>query len=558
MVLDRSFLAFGLVIATSLLWKKRREAAQEEDASPEVTRFRSLLASGQLVHPYRRAEHFQQDITSIAKDDCVASFTDFASALACCCGANVSDKAEKHTFRDQLVRDIGTRTRHIIVILCDGMGNSILEQHLPQTAFLRHRNQSDRLRAVFPSTTPAALTTLATAQWPGQHGVPGWDLREQQRCEYPGEASSLVQLRILAPRIMNVRSNEPADYASFDDVFLVPPWSRSLQKTCERRMTYINAYNPDNKGETARGSDFSSWQAGLTSETTVSPFDLATIGETAFLTLGEPEGSHTALSYFRDGVDKALGTIAKAEASSQSTFTYLYSAHPDKHMHALGTDHSEVHAVVNGINDEIERLWNLLGDRYKLLSKYNVTLCDPESTPSRIDACVVVTADHGHVSVHPEDMLVLSDDILECLEYANVGVHGKVCDVFYVLCGLAVICTHDFALRQSLQGRHAFLHCKAGLQTTLRQRWRACRELQDAFVLLSIEEAIDNDLFGPVPPILKVRPRLGDFVAISVSRCTLVSPKECMEHKNHCQGAHGSLLGEEMRIPFILCSPSQD
>jgi hypothetical protein len=57
--------------------------------------------------------------------------------------------------------------------------------------------------------------------------------------------------------------------------------------------------------------------------------------------------------------------------------------------------------------NEIERLWDLLGDRSKLLSKYNMTQCQPESTPSRVDACVVVTADHGHVNVRPKDMLVL-------------------------------------------------------------------------------------------------------------------------------------------------------
>ena len=430
MVLDRSFLSFVVVITTSLLWKKRRRAKHEEVVSPEVTRFRSLLASGQLVHPYLRAEYFQQDTIAITKNDCVANFTDLASALASCCGANVSDTSQEPTFCDQLIRDIGTSTKHIILILCDGMGNAILEQHLPQEALLRRRNQSDRLRAVFPSTTPAALTTLATAQWPGQHGVPGWDLREQKGCDYPGEASSLVQLRVLAPRIMNIRSHEPADYASFDDVFMAPPWSRSLQDTCKRHMTYINAYNQDTTNKEARPTSFSSWQAGQKTETSESPFELATIGETAFSTLGEPEASHAALIYFADGIDKALGTIAKAEASSQSTFTYLYSAHPDKHMHALGTDHSEVHAVVNGINDEIERLWNLLGDRLKLLTKYNLTQSNSKSTPGRIDACVVVTADHGHVSVHPEDMLVLSDDIIECLEYANVGIHGKVCDVF--------------------------------------------------------------------------------------------------------------------------------
>jgi predicted AlkP superfamily pyrophosphatase or phosphodiesterase len=231
-------------------------------------------------------------------------------------------------------------------------------------------------------------------------------------------------------------------------------------------MTYINAYNEDSNNDATGATNFSSWQAGRTNEPMASSIDLATIGETAF----SPKGPHAALGYFRSGFCKALNSIAEAEASGQSTFTYLYTAHSDEHMHALGTDHPEFHTVVDGINGEQERLWDLLGDRSKLLSKYNMTQC-AESTPSRVDACVVVTADHGHVSVHTEDILELSNDIIECLEYANVGVHVKVCGASYVLFGVAVICSHAFALRHSLQGRQAYLHCGVGLQSTLRQRW---------------------------------------------------------------------------------------
>ena len=75
------------------------------------------------------------------------------------------------------------KRRHIVLILCDGMGNSILEGALPAAdggggessdrseSFFRGANDPSRLRAVFPSTTPAALTTLATATWPGRHGT---------------------------------------------------------------------------------------------------------------------------------------------------------------------------------------------------------------------------------------------------------------------------------------------------------------------------------------------------------------------------------------------------
>lgn len=432
--IDTSTVVFAIVVVVSVLWKKRQEKGAKE--SPQVSRLKHLLASAELTHPYLRAEYFQwrNEATNSIEENCVANFTDLASALAGCCGVTVEHAINER--ERELTQEIGPKTRHIVVVLCDGMGNTILDQHLSESSFLRRHNQSERLRAVFPSTTPAALTTLATAQWPGQHGVPGWDLREQPACDYPGEAgSSLVQLRILAPRIMNVRSHEPAGYASFDDVFLVPPWSRSLARTklteTRRRMMYINAYNGDDfpswyqgqSDEPQAASDFSSWQTGQTREEPVSLFDTATIGETSFATLGEPEGSTAALDFFKDGVDKALRSIAQADGSNERTFTYLYTAHPDKHMHALGTSHPEVRKLVRGINDELKEMWYWLGNRARFLSKYGVET-RTEST-RRIDATLVVTADHGHVSVLPQDMVVLPDNVIECLEYANIGVHGK-------------------------------------------------------------------------------------------------------------------------------------
>ena len=65
----------------------------------------------------------------------------------------------------------------------DGLGVELLEDHLKEDSFLRKAAQkaqkaSKEFLAVFPSTTPAALATLATAAWPGQHGIPGWELRD--------------------------------------------------------------------------------------------------------------------------------------------------------------------------------------------------------------------------------------------------------------------------------------------------------------------------------------------------------------------------------------------
>ncbi|MEE9278143.1 MAG: alkaline phosphatase family protein [Dehalococcoidia bacterium] len=62
--------------------------------------------------------------------------------------------------------------RQIVFVLIDGLGCNVLERLRPD-AFLRRRLVME-LRAVFPSTTAAALTSLATAAWPGIHAVPGW------------------------------------------------------------------------------------------------------------------------------------------------------------------------------------------------------------------------------------------------------------------------------------------------------------------------------------------------------------------------------------------------
>lgn len=98
----------------------------------------------------------------------------------------------------------------------------------------------------------------------------------------------------------------------------------------------------------------------------------------------------------------------------------------------------------------------------------------------------------------------------------------------------------------------------------LRQRWenlQNCGQLND-FLLLTIKEAIDEHLFGPIPPRLEVRPRLGDFVAIATGARCLVTGKEAQKFRfSSCpcrQGAHGSLLPEEMSIPLIIVTPESE
>ena len=578
----------------------------------DASRLKSLFADGKLVHPYLSKEFFQDSSSSSSsspKDHVALNFVDLAASLAICCGVNPSCSSEDDKLvacassnniiisaltdediqsrRLQLAAEIdggSSGRKHIVLILCDGMGNSILQNTLDKQSFLNRNNQQQRLRAVFPSTTPAALTSLATASWPGIHGMPGWNLRDKKGCSFPGnnnhnnKAHPPVQLLVLSDHIKDAQSGKLASemgFDSWDEVFVEQPWARHVGGTSsdgnnskkpttkQRRMIYINAYNGDDYQEWSQGTimndkerkrkhsdatDFSEWQMGkqASSETkkqsSSTLFETAKIEETAFDTLGEPKGSVDAIQYYRDGINAALDLIAKAERNDEKTFTYLYTAHPDKHMHALGVEHIEVRNVVHGIESETERFWRVLGDREALLSgKYDVGSSSSggveqenrlKKEDDAVDATVVLTADHGHVTVQPEDMVVLPECILELLEYACIGVHGK--------------------------GRHGYLHCRAGLQKPLQQRWKAIDELHQHFLLLTIEEAIEIGLFGPKHMRMKVRPRLGDFVSISIGTKTLVTPSEneAFCHPGCCQGAHGSLNSEEMHIPFILLEPS--
>jgi hypothetical protein len=62
---------------------------------------------------------------------------------------------------------------HIIFIIIDGLGMN-LQETFPSGGFLAS-NLISKARAVFPSTTAAAMTTFVTGKWPGEHGIIGWN-----------------------------------------------------------------------------------------------------------------------------------------------------------------------------------------------------------------------------------------------------------------------------------------------------------------------------------------------------------------------------------------------
>ncbi|WP_152353091.1 alkaline phosphatase family protein [Brachybacterium subflavum] len=75
-----------------------------------------------------------------------------------------------------LARDDGGRD---LVVLVDGMGSELLEEHLALTPTLRRlRDEVRTVRSVAPSTTATAMTSLITGLAPLEHGVLGYLTRD--------------------------------------------------------------------------------------------------------------------------------------------------------------------------------------------------------------------------------------------------------------------------------------------------------------------------------------------------------------------------------------------
>ncbi len=64
--------------------------------------------------------------------------------------------------------------KHLVVLLLDGLGDSVLNQFLPKNSFLRRHQVSTR-HAIFPSTTAAATTAIISGRAPLETGWLGWE-----------------------------------------------------------------------------------------------------------------------------------------------------------------------------------------------------------------------------------------------------------------------------------------------------------------------------------------------------------------------------------------------
>lgn len=224
----------------------------------------------------------------------------------------------------ELARVIGDAD-HLVFVLADGFGMTFVEA-LPQHAFLRGHLVAE-LQTVFPSATAVALTSLATAEWPNQHGVLGWWTL------LPEAGVTATVLRFL-----NRLNGQPLTELGIapEQVFPVP-------SVLARARRDVLALFPEQIVDSVYSLYFSG---------------------------GRPRRSYRTL---HEAVDIV---VERVRTAGTPTYTYLYTPSVDAAAHAYGTAHPETRGAVLELDRAMERLAQQLAGRARLVVSADHGLLD--------------------------------------------------------------------------------------------------------------------------------------------------------------------------------------
>ncbi len=242
----------------------------------------------------------------------VANFVDLSRAIAKLAGV---DDLELTQGAKQIASQIGP-SDHYVLVLVDGLGVSLV-QHLSEDSFLRTHLRMT-LQAVFPSTTVAALTSLATGLWPGTHGVPTW----WAYLAGPGVSATVL------PFIERF-SNRPLSKWGIQssEVFTAP--------------TLLPRFRRDPRSFV--------------------PNAITSSVYTSYASSGAEVTGYTTLS---GAVDAVLARIA---AATVPTYSYLYYPQVDAFAHDRGPADEVVRAEVVNVDRELSRLADGFKGRARLM-----------------------------------------------------------------------------------------------------------------------------------------------------------------------------------------------
>ena len=243
----------------------------------------------------------------VRPDPAVPNLVDLARAVATASGVGGLDLSH---FADGLAASLAER-EHLVFILADGLGLEMLERE-PAAGTLRKRLHSE-VRAVFPSSTAVALTTLATGAWPARHAVTGW----WTHLDRIGGPATILRYR------------RQADDRSLADLGVPPEEAFPLPSVvpqARRRCHFLM------------------------------PHDIADSAYSRYWTGGAEVTGYRSLA-------SAFTAIVEAvRDAGEPTFIYVYVPHVDKEAHESGAESAGARDAIVAIDSLVAGLTAKLGD----------------------------------------------------------------------------------------------------------------------------------------------------------------------------------------------------
>lgn len=339
--------------------------------------------------------------------------------------------------------------KHIIFILIDGMGSNLIAS-MPADNVLRNNKKCD-LITVNPSSTGAVITTVATAEYPAQHGILGWYSynRDKNIAYFP---------------LMFAERNSEKKLTEYglqpNDIFRTP----SVMDKLNRRTTAF----------------FPSYIVN---------------SETSKFTLSN-DSARVGYENINDAFAKLSAHIA---GLNEPSFTYLYIPDIDNAEHYNGVYSNAVREILMQISREVEDLCRKKGN----------------------DTDVIITADHGQIDTHGNDVVMDFDKYSEYF-YALPGIDFSTA-VYYVHPNKA----EEFEAEFSKDfGEKMFLH--------------------------KTEEYLDLKFFGPDEVSDYMKSNLGEYISFCKKGFYFVNSCDTDEYIGKVFGNHSGFSEDELTTPLII------
>lgn len=367
-----------------------------------------------------------------------------------------------------LLNDI-TGSSQVVLLLVDGLGYNLLNK---QDNYLTRINKKSgiKLKTTFPSSTPPAVTSLMTGLTPKEHGLLEWNLY-------------IEELGIILETFPYKRADATIDdsVVSMKDPSFLYDGITIFEKLAENSITsYYFVAEPNQS----------------------SPYTKAT-SKGAII---------KSFSSFSDLSHQLIEEINQNSENGNSAYYYVHWGEIDKAAHLNGPNSKEVKFEIDLLSNELE---------HNFFNKLSIN--------ARQNTALVLTSDHGHVSVEPHHAVYLND-------YPQITHHFKRTST-----GVTIL--------PSGGARSVFLSIEDKMvETVVRFINTTLHEIADAVVL---DDYSIRKLFGAGKPNPKFYSRVGNVLILPKAGQT-VWYKYTVNKELAEKGDHGGLSQDEMYIPCVV------